>query len=87
MTPSPDSPAIPSITYSVGGTVQASGGYYVERSADQELLDLCLKGEFAYVLTSRQMGKSSLMIRTADTLRHRKNTGTDQVVPVIGVLT
>jgi len=84
----PDSsPAIPTITYSVGGTVQASGGYYVERSADGELLDLCLRGEFAYVLTSRQMGKSSLMIRTADTLRQCKNTGADRAVPVIVDLT
>ncbi|MGA1132218.1 MAG: AAA-like domain-containing protein, partial [Prochlorotrichaceae cyanobacterium] len=84
----PDSsPAIPTITYSVGGTVQASGGYYVERSADGELLDLCLKGEFAYVLTSRQMGKSSLMIRTAETLRQRKDTKADQTVPVIVDLT
>ncbi|MEO0768910.1 MAG: AAA-like domain-containing protein, partial [Cyanobacteria bacterium J06649_4] len=48
-----------------GGTVQADDGVYVERSADKELLKLCEAGEFAYVLTPRQMGKSSLMEATA----------------------
>ncbi|WP_017713833.1 AAA-like domain-containing protein [Prochlorothrix hollandica] len=71
----------PAITYTVGGTVQAGSGYYVTRAADGELLELCLAGEFAYVLTSRQMGKSSLMVRTADRLRDKANGET--VTPVI----
>ncbi len=50
--------------YTVGGTVQAGGGLYIARHADQELLELCRGGAFAYVLTSRQVGKSSLMVRT-----------------------
>lgn len=54
--------------YTVGGTVQAGGGLYIPRQADAELLALCRAGEFAYVLTSRQMGKSSLMVRTASAL-------------------
>ncbi|HEY9621592.1 MAG TPA: AAA-like domain-containing protein [Crinalium sp.] len=55
--------------YTVGGTVQANErGVYIPRHADQELLNLCRQGEFAYVLTPRQMGKSSLMIRTATQL-------------------
>ena len=53
-------------TYTVGGTVQAGGGVYIPRNADDELLALCREGTFAYVLTSRQMGKSSLMVRTAE---------------------
>lgn len=68
------------MTYSVGGTVQASGGYYVERQADGELLALCLAGEFAYVLTARQMGKSSLMIRTAERLRQEEGPVTPVIV-------
>ena len=52
--------------YTVGGTVQAGGGLYIPRKADEELLELCRAGTFAYVLTSRQMGKSSLMVRTAE---------------------
>ena len=51
-----------------GGTVQAGGGVYIERSADRALIDHCRAGDFTYILTSRQMGKSSLMIRTAERL-------------------
>ena len=54
--------------YTVGGTVQAGGGLYISRDVDRELLDLCSAGEFAYILTSRQLGKSSLMVRTAEQL-------------------
>ncbi|WP_313950002.1 CHASE2 domain-containing protein [Nostoc sp. FACHB-190] len=54
--------------YTVGGTVQAGGGIYIPRKADMELLNLCREATFAYVLTPRQMGKSSLMVRTAQTL-------------------
>ena len=57
----------PSI-YTVGGTVQAGGGIYVPRHADEELLELCRHRVFTYILTSRQMGKSSLMVRTAERL-------------------
>lgn len=51
--------------YVVGGTVNPDSPSYVVRKADQELYDRLLAGEFCYVLTSRQMGKSSLMARTA----------------------
>src|SRR4029453_2414939 len=52
-----------------GGTVQAGNGVYLERAADAELLAHCQGGDFTYVLTSRQMGRSSLMIRTAERLK------------------
>ena len=48
--------------------MQAGGGVYLERHADHELLEHCRAGNFSYILTSRQMGKSSLMIRTAERL-------------------
>jgi tetratricopeptide (TPR) repeat protein len=56
------------VIYTVGGTVQAGGGIYISRDADQELLRLCRAGEFCYVLTARQMGKSSLMVATIERL-------------------
>jgi len=58
--------------YTVGGTVQAGGGIYIKRKADDELLDLCRLGEIALVLSSRQVGKSSLMVRTAEQLEANK---------------
>jgi len=57
------------VIYTVGGTVQAGGGIYIPRLADKELLALCRSRTFAYVLTPRQMGKSSLMVQTANTLQ------------------
>lgn len=54
--------------YTVGGTVQAGSGVYLQRHADGEMLAHCRAGNFAYVLTARQLGKSSLMVRTADQL-------------------
>ncbi len=51
--------------FTVGGTVQAGNGAYISRAADKELLRLCREGTFAYILTARQMGKSSLMVQTA----------------------
>jgi hypothetical protein len=64
-----------------GGAVQAGGGIYLERDADRDLLRHCLAGDFTYILTSRQMGKSSLMYRAAEELA-RQN-----IVPVIIDLT
>ncbi|HEX9921957.1 MAG TPA: AAA-like domain-containing protein [Anaerolineae bacterium] len=55
--------------YVAGGTLRPGSPSYVERPADDELFNLALAGEFCYVLTARQMGKSSLMIRTARRLR------------------
>ncbi|MGH8591300.1 MAG: AAA-like domain-containing protein, partial [Gammaproteobacteria bacterium] len=57
----------------VGGTVRPEAPSYVQRAADRELLEHAAAGQFCYVLTPRQMGKSSLMERTAIDLE-RKNT-------------
>ena len=51
--------------YVTGGTLRADAPSYIERAADGELFDAPSAGEFCYVLTSRQMGKSLLMVRTA----------------------
>jgi WD40 repeat protein len=55
--------------YVVGGTLQRDAPCYVERQADEDLYSCLSQGKFCYVLTSRQMGKSSLMVRTAARLR------------------
>ncbi len=55
--------------YVTGGTLGQNVPSYVPRQADQELYEGLRQGEFCYVLTSRQMGKSSLMVRAAARLR------------------
>ncbi len=57
------------IQYVTGGTMIAQSGSYVVRDADQLLRERLILGEFCYVLTPRQMGKSSLMVQTAFALR------------------
>jgi len=52
-----------------GGTLNRDAESYVPRAADDELFDAIIAGSFCYVLTPRQMGKSSLMVRTAARLR------------------
>src|ERR1700681_3480973 len=64
----PDAKA-PTNFYVIGGTVHREAQCYVERRADAELYEGLTRGQFCYVLTARQIGKSSLMVRTAARLR------------------
>jgi Flp pilus assembly protein TadB len=55
--------------YTTGGTIAPTSKIYVTRQADEELFQNCMAGKLSYVLTARQMGKSSLMVRTMERLR------------------
>jgi hypothetical protein len=63
--------------YISGGTLPADALSYVERACslaplvvlDRDLLAALQAGEYCYVLNSRQMGKSSLCVRTMARLR------------------
>ena len=52
-----------------GGTLRHDSPSYVNRPADEQLLQATLAGSYCYILTPRQMGKSSLMVRTARRLQ------------------
>ena len=57
--------------YVTGGTLSRDALCYVTRQADDQLYDGLRRGSSATCSPSRQMGKSSLMVRTAARLREK----------------
>ena len=56
-------------SYQVGGSLPLNATSYVKRQADELLYQAVIRGDFCYVLNSRQMGKSSLQVQTLNRLR------------------
>ncbi|MBD2295670.1 AAA-like domain-containing protein [Anabaena sphaerica FACHB-251] len=76
--------------YQVGGSLTNNAPSYVERAADIELYQALRQGEFCYVLNCRQMGKSSLLVRTKHRLEQEgfkcttvdmTNIGSENITP------
>ncbi len=59
--------------FSSGRTVKAGKLHYIPRQADEELLQLCLSSTPACILHAPQMGKSSLLAKTAERLSERSH--------------
>lgn len=59
-------------SFQVGGSLANNAPCYVVRRADRQLYEALLAGEFCYVFDSRQMGKSSLLVKTRFKLQAAK---------------
>lgn len=55
--------------YQIGGSLRDNAPSYVTREADEIFYQALKTGQFCYVLNSRQMGKSSLRVRTTQRLQ------------------
>ena len=77
--------------YQIGGSLKQDAPSYIERKADSQIYDALLEGEFCYVFNSRQMGKSSLLVKTRARLQQQgflcttvdmTNIGSENITPL-----
>ncbi|MEA5578855.1 AAA-like domain-containing protein [Anabaena sp. UHCC 0451] len=64
-----NSPVPENYQYQFGGSLSPNAPTYVTRKADDDLYQAVKAGEFCFVLNSRQMGKSSLRVKTMQKLQ------------------
>src|SRR5919199_6614761 len=70
--------------YRVGGSLGIDTPSYVKRKADEELYQALKRGEFCYVLNTRQMGKSSMMVRAYHLLQQEGYRSTTVDMSCVG---
>ncbi|ARV59222.1 hypothetical protein BZZ01_11820 [Nostocales cyanobacterium HT-58-2] len=82
---------MPQDSYQLGGSLAIDAPCYVQRQADSQLYQALKRGEFCYVLNLRQMGKSSLLVRTKHRLEQEgfhcaavdlSVVGSEQITPL-----
>ncbi len=71
-------------SYQLGGSLAIDTPSYVHRQADSQLYEALKRGEFCYVLNSRQMGKSSLLVRTKHRLQQEGFKSAAVDISVVG---
>ncbi|MEM9214458.1 MAG: CHASE2 domain-containing protein [Cyanobacteria bacterium P01_F01_bin.150] len=74
----------PTYSYQPGGSLPPDSPTYVKRQADADLYQSLLAGIYCYILNARQMGKSSLRIRTMKLLEQQGIACTDIELSGIG---
>ena len=60
-----NAPPVPAVRLQVGGTVVPDRAVYITRPEDEELYRLLCEHAYVNLVSSRQVGKSSLMVRAA----------------------
>lgn len=70
--------------YQVGGSLKVKSPTYVYRQADDQLYKALKRREFCSIFNSRQMGKSSLLVRTKHRLQQSGFKCTSVDLSIIG---
>jgi len=74
-------------SFVAGGTLSPDNSTYIIRPAAQDLLEVCLKGQFAFIFASRQIGKSSLVVGVMRELQKEKVNAVFIDLSKVGTLT
>jgi hypothetical protein len=72
--------------YQVGASLPPDASSYIERQADTDFDAALRNREFIFVLNSRQMGKSSLRVRTMQKLKTEDFVCVNLSLPLIGTV-